>query len=147
MSRTDGRSFYAASAAEMLALGARLATELHGGELWLLSGELGAGKTTLVRGLLRGLDFTGRVKSPSYGLVESYELADRTVHHLDLYRLSDPGELDFIGLEELLEPSSAVLIEWPERAAGRLPPATRRIRIEIDETGQGDGRWITIETG
>lgn len=113
----------------MLALGAELARDLRGGQLVTLSGDLGAGKTTLVRGMLRGLGFGGRVKSPSYGLVETYELDGLVVHHLDLYRLSDPGELEFLGLEDLLADDSVVLVEWPERAEGRLPLPTRRIEI------------------
>ena len=117
---------------EMLALGARLAAELRGGQVITLSGDLGAGKTTLVRGVLRGLGFEGRVKSPSYGLVETYELDGLTVHHLDLYRLGDSVELDFLGLEDLLGEGNVVLVEWPERAAGRLPRPDRRVAIDID---------------
>ena len=117
---------------EMLALGARLAAELRGGQVITLSGDLGAGKTTLVRGVLRGLGFEGRVKSPSYGLVETYELDGLTVHHLDLYRLGDSVELDFLGLEDLLGEGSVVLVEWPERAASRLPRPDRRVAIDID---------------
>jgi tRNA threonylcarbamoyladenosine biosynthesis protein TsaE len=126
---------------EMLALGGRLAADLRGGQLITLSGDLGAGKTTLVRGMLRGLGFSGRVKSPSYGLVESYELDDLIVHHLDLYRLGDPDELDFLGLEDLLGDGSVVLVEWPERAAGRLPRVDRRVAIEVD----GSAREIAVE--
>ncbi len=137
------RQFHAEGEVEMLALGAQLAGELGGGQVWTLAGDLGAGKTTLVRGMLRGLGFSGRVKSPSYGLVESYELGRIVVHHLDLYRLSDPGELDFIGLEDLLDETSVLLVEWPERAAGRLPPVTTRLWIGID----GEGRWIEIDSG
>ena len=117
----------------MLALGAELADDLRGGQLITLSGDLGAGKTTLVRGMLRGLGFEGRVKSPSYGLVERYDLPGLIVHHLDLYRLGDPGELDFLGLEDLLADDSVLLVEWPERAAGRLPAAHRRIEIEHED--------------
>lgn len=120
----------------MLALGARLAGNLAGGQVWTLSGDLGAGKTTLVRGMLRGLGFEGRVKSPSYGLVESYDVGGLRVHHLDLYRLSDPDELDFIGLEDLIGPASALLIEWPERGRRRLPGATHRIDISFAEAGR-----------
>jgi tRNA threonylcarbamoyladenosine biosynthesis protein TsaE len=120
----------------MLALGAELARDLRGGQVITLSGELGAGKTTLVRGLLRGLGFTGRVKSPSYGLVESYALNGLVVHHLDLYRLAEPDELDFIGIEDLVGPDSVVLIEWPERGEGRLPEATARVDIELRDTGR-----------
>lgn len=136
-----GRQFHARGEDAMLALGAELSAELAGGQVWSLSGDLGAGKTTLVRGMLRGLGFTGRVKSPSYGLVESYDLGRLAVHHLDLYRLSDPGELDFIGLEDLLDDNSVLLVEWPERAGERLPPATVQLRIGLD----GDARQISID--
>ncbi|MAS05798.1 MAG: tRNA (adenosine(37)-N6)-threonylcarbamoyltransferase complex ATPase subunit type 1 TsaE [Xanthomonadales bacterium] len=115
----------------MMALGARLAVQLEGGQVVTLSGDLGAGKTTLVRGILRGLGFDGRVKSPSYGLVESYDVAGLEIHHLDLYRLGEPEELDFIGLEDLLGENSVLLVEWPERAGGRLPPASCEISIEM----------------
>ncbi|MFU8878085.1 MAG: tRNA (adenosine(37)-N6)-threonylcarbamoyltransferase complex ATPase subunit type 1 TsaE, partial [Wenzhouxiangellaceae bacterium] len=115
MSTVARETLEARGEAAMLALGARLASRLAGGQVWALSGELGAGKTTLVRGMLRGLGFGGRVKSPSYGLVESYELDALAVHHLDLYRLGEPEELDFIGIEELAGPESILLIEWPER--------------------------------
>jgi len=127
----------------MLALGAELARDLRGGQLVTLSGDLGAGKTTLVRGMLRGLGFEGRVKSPSYGLVETYELDGLTVHHLDLYRLGDPGELDFLGLEDLLADDSVLLVEWPERAGGRLPASTRRIDIAHSD----EARTLRIEDG
>lgn len=135
------RQFRAEGEDAMLALGAELAAELAGAQLWTLSGDLGAGKTTLVRGMLRGLGFSGRVKSPSYGLVESYDLERITIHHLDLYRLSDPGELDFIGLEDLLDERSVLLVEWPERAGRRLPPATVQLRIEFE----GGARRVWLE--
>ncbi|MEM1081639.1 MAG: tRNA (adenosine(37)-N6)-threonylcarbamoyltransferase complex ATPase subunit type 1 TsaE [Pseudomonadota bacterium] len=124
------------SEAETLRLGGELAAQLYGGELVFLSGDLGAGKTTLVRGILRGLGFEGRVKSPSYGLLESYPLQSFTLHHLDLYRLTQPEELFDLGLEELLRPDAVVLIEWPERAEAALPNADWRIRIE----GVGESR-------
>jgi len=129
-----------ANEAAMLDLGRQLAQRLSGGDVVELSGELGAGKTTLVRGVLRGMGFRGRVKSPSYGLVESYAVAGLEVHHLDLYRLGDPDELDFIGIEELSGPDSVLLIEWPERGRGRLPVATRRIGIEH----RGTERRVTV---
>jgi len=125
----------------MLALGAGLAPELAGGQIWTLTGELGAGKTTLVRGMLRGLGFKGRVKSPSYGLVESYSLDSIIVHHLDLYRLGNPEELDFIGFEDLLAPDSVLLVEWPERAGGRLSAASRHLEISIPRL---DARVVTV---
>lgn len=130
MKNSQAREFHADSEAAMMELGAQLAGDLAGGQVVTLSGDLGAGKTTLVRGMLRGLGFDGRVKSPSYGLVESYEVAGLAIHHLDLYRLGEPEELDFIGIEELVGPASVLLIEWPERGKGRLPDSSARILIE-----------------
>jgi len=138
----QAREFRAGSEAEMMALGARLAGELAGGQVITLSGDLGAGKTTLVRGMLRGLGFEGRVKSPSYGLVESYAVGGLEIHHLDLYRLGEPEELDFVGIEELIGEDSVLLIEWPERGRGRLPGSSARIRIEH----QGSGRRLSLDT-
>jgi len=104
---------------------ARVAAELlpcfEGGGQVHLRGDLGAGKTTLVRSLLREMGFAGRVKSPSYGLIESYALPGRQVHHLDLYRLSHGEELAFLGIEELFDGDALILIEWPEKAQGFLP--------------------------
>lgn len=127
--------------AGMIELGRRLAATLAGGEVIELRGDLGAGKTTLVRGMLRGLGFRGRVKSPSYGLVESYRVGALEVHHLDLYRLADPDELEFLGVDELSGPDSVLLVEWPERGRGRLPPASRRITIDHD----GSARRVGID--
>ena len=120
----------AATEADMLALGEPLAKRFAGGAVVYLSGELGVGKTTLVRGILRALGFAGRVKSPSYGLIESYELEGLTVHHLDLYRLSHGEEINYLGLEDLLDGPTLLLIEWPEKGHGYLPSATCRIHIE-----------------
>lgn len=94
-----------------------------------LAGPLGAGKTTLVRGLLRGLGHDGRVRSPTFTLLEPYELATCHVVHLDLYRLADPGELDYLGLVDMLMPGSLVLVEWAERGGTRLPGADVRITL------------------
>lgn len=133
--------FEVESEAEMMALGARLAGQLEGGQVVMLSGDLGAGKTTLVRGMLRGVGFEGRVKSPSYGLVETYDVAGLEIHHLDLYRLGEPEELDFVGIEDLLGRDSVLLIEWPERGKGRLPEPCIRIRIEH----QGERRSVVVD--
>ena len=140
MSDDPVREFEAGSEAEMMELGARLARDFKGGQVITLSGDLGAGKTTMVRGMLRGLGFQGRVKSPSYGLVESYEVAGLEIHHLDLYRLGEPEELDFIGIEDLIGPDSVLLIEWPERGRGRLPSASLSIAIRAE----GAGRCIVL---
>jgi tRNA threonylcarbamoyladenosine biosynthesis protein TsaE len=132
-----------ASEAETLAFGRVLAERLAGGGVVYLSGDLGVGKTTLVRGLLRALGFEGRVKSPSYGLIESYELAGLTVHHLDLYRLSHGEEISYLGLEDLFEETSLLLIEWPEKGRGFLPPATMEVRLE---DAPGGGRVAVVSS-
>ena len=85
----------------------------------------------------RGLGFRGGVLSPTYTLIEPYEIAGRCVAHLDLYRLSDPEELEYLGLRDLLGEDCVLLIEWPERGAGVLPPADLRIALEFREKGRG----------
>ncbi|MCU7813224.1 MAG: tRNA (adenosine(37)-N6)-threonylcarbamoyltransferase complex ATPase subunit type 1 TsaE [Candidatus Thiodiazotropha sp. (ex Notomyrtea botanica)] len=105
-----------------------------------LEGDLGAGKTTLARGLLRGLGYDGRVKSPTYTLLEPYELADVSCHHFDLYRLADPEELTFLGIEDLLHDDSIFLVEWPERGKGVLPPADCVLQIRY----LGDRRQVSL---
>jgi tRNA threonylcarbamoyladenosine biosynthesis protein TsaE len=100
-----------------------------------LSGELGAGKSTFARGVLRALGARGPIKSPSYTLIESYELPALTVLHLDLYRLRDPDELENLGLADYHRPGFLWLIEWPERGAGRLPPADLGFVFSIAKDG------------
>lgn len=116
-----------ASADDMEAFGARLAQVCAGGALITLQGELGAGKTTLVRGLLRGLGHQGKVKSPTYTLVEPYEIGERRVYHFDLYRLAAADELDDIGLRDYLDAEALCLVEWPERGEARLPASDLHI--------------------
>ena len=120
-----------ASATEQL--GAALAALLPVAGLVTLEGPLGAGKTTLCRGLLRALGFSGRVRSPSYSLLESYELDDRRVLHLDLYRIKDPAELEYLGLREQFDSRTLLLVEWPQHGADQLPPAMLKIVLEYQE--------------
>jgi tRNA threonylcarbamoyladenosine biosynthesis protein TsaE len=131
--------------AAMLKLGQQIAKALvkSNGGMIHLHGELGAGKTTLVRSVLQALGVTGRVKSPTYTLVEPYELGDRTAYHFDLYRLSDPEELDFLGFRDYLSAKAFLFVEWPERGDGVLPPADVHIRIQY----AGAGRKVIIEPG
>lgn len=104
-----------------------------------LEGPLGAGKTTLARGLLSGLGHVGRVRSPTFTMLEPYELPTCNVIHLDLYRLADPGELDYLGLVDMLAPGAAILVEWPARGGDRLPRPDLRISLDYD----ADARQVT----
>jgi tRNA threonylcarbamoyladenosine biosynthesis protein TsaE len=135
--------FHAADAEQTRALGARLAGAIvaAGGEaplLITLSGDLGAGKTTLVGGLLSALGHAGPARSPTYTLIEPYSLAGRDLHHCDLYRLRHPDELEDLGLRDLRSPSSVLLVEWPEKAEGRLGQADIAIALTYadDDTRQ-----------
>ena len=117
-----------------VALGSALARALEPGMVVHLAGDLGAGKTTLARGVLRGLGYTGRVKSPTFTLVEVYEFSKLYFYHFDFYRFSDPSELDEAGFREYFNPQSVCLVEWPEKAAG-LPSPDVHIALRI--TGGG----------
>jgi tRNA threonylcarbamoyladenosine biosynthesis protein TsaE len=124
------------SEADTLALGARLAQRLSPGCIVFLEGALGVGKTTLVRGLLRALGHAGPVKSPTFTLVEPYELNGWRIYHLDLYRLTSPDELEYLGVRDYLDGQGVCLVEWPERGAGVLPEADLVIELSYVE-GQG----------
>lgn len=129
-----------ANEADTLALAARLAPLLHGGMVVYLSGDLGAGKTTFSRGLIQALGYQGAVKSPTYTLVEPYELAGIQLYHFDLYRLHDPEELEFMGYRDYFNAHSLCLIEWPERGNGFLPVPDLRLQL----TAEGEQRQLRI---
>ena len=124
------------------AAGARLASRLANGMIVTLSGELGAGKTTLVRGCLRALGFTGRVKSPTYMLVEHYPLSSLYLYHIDFYRFDDLAEWDDAGLAECFRDDAACLVEWPERVAGLLPPPD--LALTLEHAADPDARTLSI---
>jgi tRNA threonylcarbamoyladenosine biosynthesis protein TsaE len=122
-------------------LGARVAARTRPGTVIGLRGDLGAGKTTWVRGFLRALGHFGTVKSPTYTLVEPYDLAAPCpVFHFDLYRLEDPGELEGIGIRDYVDGSGVCLIEWPERGGARTPP----IDLDIVITLAADARRVEL---
>jgi tRNA threonylcarbamoyladenosine biosynthesis protein TsaE len=115
--------------------GRRLAAVLESPCVVILSGELGSGKTTLVRGVLRGLGHERAVRSPTYTLLEPYELSGKRVLHVDLYRLGDPQELEYLGLTDLMD-ESLLFVEWPERAGEVLQASDLEIRIEYALPGR-----------
>jgi len=108
-----------------------------------LEGELGAGKTTLVGGILRSYGVTDPVRSPTYTLIEPYETPSRAIYHLDLYRLTDPDEVEPLGIRDLLAGSALLLIEWPSRAAGSIPAADLQVDIAYPPAGT-EGRRIRL---
>ena len=115
----------------MQQLGAQLSSICSNHCILYLEGDLGAGKTTLVRGFLRALGYTEKVKSPTYTLVEHYLLNDRDIYHFDLYRLTDPSELEYIGIRDYFVKKGIFLIEWPEHGKNFLPPADITCKITI----------------
>lgn len=127
----------------MMALGGKIAAQFPEGGIVLLNGDLGAGKTTLVRGLLRHLGFQGTVKSPTYTLVEPYEVNNRNIFHFDLYRLGDPEELEYMGGRDYWDSNALCLIEWPEKAYGYLPEEDLNLTILHD----GERRKVEIQKG
>lgn len=119
-----------------LDLGGKLAAAIVPGLFIALDGELGSGKTTLARGILRGLGYEGRVKSPTYTLVELYKVSRLDLYHFDFYRFEDPGEFLEAGFQECFDGHNVCLVEWPERAQGLLPQPDLDIRISIERNGR-----------
>ncbi len=131
---------YLADEAATEHFGAALAGILDTAGLLTFSGQLGAGKTTLIRGLMHALGHEGAVKSPTYTLVEPYDLAGRQVMHFDLYRLSDPEELEFLGFRDYLDGATLCLIEWPERGEHFLPKPDLSLQLTVKPPGR-QIRW------
>jgi len=130
-----------ADEAATLRLGAALAVGVAPGRTFYLRGDLGTGKTTLVRGLLRALGHAERVKSPSYPLLELYVVSRLHLYHFDFYRFKNQTEWQDSGFREYFNAQSACVVEWPERAGGLLPPPSLAIRLEI--AGQGRRAWLS----
>jgi len=126
---------------QMLEAGAEFASKLGTGALIYLIGDLGAGKTTFVRGVLRGLGHMSSVKSPTYNIVEHYELSGQQLYHFDLYRVNDAEELEYMGIRDYLNNDSIAFVEWPDKGEGVLPGADIVIQFDI----QGTERSLMIK--
>ena len=143
MRKQQGFDLFDQAATE--AFGQKMGRQLSGkGMVIYLQGCLGAGKTTLVRGILQGLGYKGAVKSPTYTLVEPYELADTLIYHFDLYRLNDVEELEYIGVRDYFQSTTLCLVEWPEKAAGLLPQPDIGIQLSIKNLHEKVGRCLTM---
>ena len=132
---------YLNSAEETEQFGAELFKSLPSKCLIFLYGDLGAGKTTMVRGFLRAAGYNGVVKSPTYTLVEEYKIGGRNIFHFDLYRVVDPEELEWMGIRDYFDQDSVCFIEWPDKGKGILPEPDSVITL----TQHGEGRSLTME--
>ena len=128
---------YSTSPETTAAFAARLAGHCPDAAVVYLEGELGAGKSVFARAFLQALGVGGPIKSPTYTLIETYVLADgRDAVHMDLYRIADPDELDYLALDGVLERLQVMLVEWPQCGAGRLPPADLVIALASEDNGR-----------
>ena len=141
---TSSATLVLPDAASTEAAGARLAPALRGGMVIAISGELGAGKTTLVRGCLRALGWSGPVKSPTYMLVEQYPLSSLYFFHFDFYRFADPREWETAGLADCFRDDSICVVEWPERVAGLLPPPDLELTLSHPDDPEHGGRRLAL---
>ena len=132
---------------ETTVIGAKVASCLQGGEVIYLKGELGTGKTTLVRGALHKLGFTGNVKSPTYTIVEPYSINNHVVYHFDLYRLNDPEELESLGIRDYCDGQSISFFEWPEKGGNLTPNADISLLLSYTEEGRNAELTAISEIG
>lgn len=143
------KAYYAADEAAMEEFGAVLLAATQGTGIIHLIGDLGMGKTTISRGILRAAGHKGAVKSPTYTLVEPYDFADKHIYHFDLYRLLDPEELEFLGIRDYFTQDSLCLVEWPDKGEGLLPRADLELHLtlwsgpDLPEPGR-EIRWTPV---
>lgn len=136
----ESLSLHLKDESETAALGGKIAPILHPGLTVYLEGQLGAGKTALARSILKAMGYAGKVKSPTYALVELYTISRLNLYHFDLYRFEDPAEWVDSGFREYFNPESICIVEWPEKGGAHLPGPDIRISLDIE----GDGRHVEI---
>ncbi len=142
----NSRYYFLKNEEEQLKLAGAIATKIPPGTIIFLQGDLGTGKTTFVRGFLRKLGFTGNVKSPTYTLVEPYQINDQMIYHFDLYRLATADELEYAGARDYFDQQAICLIEWPEKAQGYLPDADLVCQLTYAQNASFCGRNCTLST-